>query len=78
MEILAKANGSATTYYVAVADESPIPTYAQVKNGQDSTGNSALVSGNVILKADVQASAIVNLPADDTNYDIYVVLYPLC
>jgi hypothetical protein len=75
VEILAKANGSATTYYVAVADESPIPTYAQVKNGQDSTGNSALVSGNVILKADVQASAIVNLPADDTNYDIYVVLY---
>lgn len=76
VQILAKANGgeSATAYYVAVADGAPEPSYSHLKSGNDSTGNPALAAGSVELSAGTEASEIVTLGEDDTNYDVYVVL----
>lgn len=77
VKILAKANGyqSATAYYVAVTDGSPIPHFGYIKNGNDHTGNPALAAGSVEVPADTQVSAIVTLGEDNTDYDIYVALF---
>lgn len=75
VEILVKANGSATAYYVAVSKEAEAPADYWIKNGKDAEGNPALAAGSMELEANAQASSIVKLPFDDTDYDIYLVLY---
>ena len=85
VQILNKANGDsetvyweglATAYYVAVANGVDAPSAAQIKNGFDSTGGNALAAGNsLIATANTEVSALISLPADGTEYDVYVVLY---
>ncbi|HRX22129.1 MAG TPA: hypothetical protein P5273_10465, partial [Syntrophomonadaceae bacterium] len=85
VQILNQANGDSETtywggladaYYVAVANGADEPSASQIKNGMDSTGSAALASGNVPIEtANTEVPAVITLPADAAEYDIYVVLY---
>jgi len=61
---------------VAVANGADKPSEYQIKNGMDSTGSAAIASGNVPIEtANTEVPAVITLPADAAEYDIYVVLY---
>ncbi|UYI49417.1 DUF4347 domain-containing protein [Vibrio natriegens] len=61
-----------TAYYVVVADGASAPSSAQIKAGQDSTGVSALASGNITTSGTTGSATISGLE-DGTSYDVYVV-----
>ncbi|WMN90024.1 Ig-like domain-containing protein [Vibrio parahaemolyticus] len=61
-----------TAYYVVVADGASAPSSAQIKAGQDSTGVSALASGNINTSGTTGSTTISGLE-DGTSYDVYVV-----
>lgn len=75
VEILVQANVDATAYYVVVNYGDEAPTYQQVEAGKDSTGSSALAAGSMELEGNTLSNARITLPADDTDYDAYVVIY---
>ena len=74
VDLSASLDEAGKIYYVVVADGATAPTVTQIKAGQDSTGASALKSGN----SDVSTTPftgtynITGLTAN-TAYDIYVV-----
>ncbi|MBP7337271.1 DUF4347 domain-containing protein, partial [Niveispirillum sp.] len=71
----ASLDEAGTVYYVVVANNAGAPTAAQVKAGQDSTGATALKSGNSSATTgsfDSSFSAITGLTAG-TDYDVYFV-----
>lgn len=69
--VKAKTNETGNCYYVVVADAASAPTSTQVKNGQDSTGSSALKSGTISLTADTEGTAVVTGLSSNTAYDVY-------
>ncbi|MDD4569778.1 MAG: S-layer homology domain-containing protein, partial [Tepidanaerobacteraceae bacterium] len=76
VEILNKANGKTTAYYVAVAEDAPAPSREQIVAGQNNAGGAALAFGSVSLDANEEKSSVTAaLGADSTHYDVYVVLH---
>lgn len=76
VEILVKAYESVTAYYVVAASGSGLPSAQQVKSGNNASGVPALASGqDILLTANEEKSIITDpLPADNTAYDIYMVI----
>jgi hypothetical protein len=74
VEILVQANEAGTAYYAVVADGATAPSAAQVMAGDDSTDADALAAASGFVTADTQKSFVINLPADNTAYDVYVVV----
>ena len=74
VDLNASLNEAGKIYYVVVADGATAPTVTQIKAGQDSTGASALKSGNsdVTTTPFTGTYNITGLSAN-TAYDIYVV-----
>ena len=75
LDLLAKTNKNGKAYYVVLADGAIAPTAAQVKAGQDSTGNAVAADkkGDFALTANTEASANVTGLAASTAYDIFVI-----
>jgi hypothetical protein len=71
--VRAQTNETGAAYYVVLAAGASAPTAAQVKDGNDSTGNPALGSGTIPLTANTEVSAAVTGLTADTTYDIYIV-----
>ena len=74
VDLSASLDEAGKIYYVVVADGATAPTVTQIKAGQDSTGASALKSGNsdVTTTPFTGTYNITGLTAN-TAYDIYVV-----
>jgi hypothetical protein len=80
VSILIKANEPPTyAYFVVLPDEAAQPSEQQIKDGQDSTGAAAIYAyaddDGSPLPEDTEKEFVTDeLPADDTAYDVYVVL----
>ncbi len=76
VKFLVVANGDSTTaYYVVLPDTSPQPSEQQIKDGKDSTGAAAIYAGGGALAENIeQGFTTAALPADNTAYDVFVVL----
>lgn len=76
LHFLVKANGDATNaYYVVLPDGATQPSELQIQNGHNSTGSAAIYTGGGALAEDVeQGFGTGALPADNTAYDVFVVL----
>ena len=74
VDLSASLDEAGKIYYVVVADGATAPSIAQIKAGQDSTGASALKSGNSNVTATpfTETYNITGLTAN-TAYDIYVI-----
>lgn len=75
VQILNKANGGCTAYWMAVADNDIAPLPGEIKQGMAGGYPSPIAAGSVELTANVEAPALIALPADATDYDVYVMLY---
>ena len=66
-------NETVTAYYVILADGAAAPDEAEIMAGTDSEGAAPAVADNTVVT--IGGSAInVQLPADATDYDAYVVI----
>ena len=72
--VRASIDEAGTAYYVVVADGASAPSAAQIKAGTDAGDVAALKSGNLILAANTENSTVVTGLADNTSYDIYIVV----
>ncbi len=74
LDLSASLNEAGTIYYVVVANGASAPSVAQILAGQDSTGSSALKSGNGSV-ATTPFTGTYNISglSSNTAYDIYVV-----
>jgi hypothetical protein len=76
VEILNKANGKTTAYYVVVPEDAPAPSKEQIVAGENNGGSAPLASGSVSLNANEEKSSVTAaLGADSTTYDVYMVLH---
>ncbi|MGB1130267.1 MAG: hypothetical protein ACPG4K_09455 [Haloferula sp.] len=62
-----------TAYYVVVADGSGLPSSAQVKAGQNSSGSAAIANGSMALTASIEGTDAISGLSADTDYDVYFV-----
>lgn len=75
IEILNKANGTATAYYLAVPDGAAVPLPGEIMQGSAGLyADEILAEGSVELDGINEESTIITLAADATAYDIYVML----
>ncbi|MGI6533560.1 MAG: S-layer homology domain-containing protein [Peptococcia bacterium] len=75
IELLIKANEDGVAYFVVLADGAEAPSAAQVKAGQDASGNllGEKRKGQISFLANQEESAQITGLAISTSYDIYVV-----
>jgi hypothetical protein len=69
----AKIGEAGNLYYVVLPDSATAPSTAQIKLKQDSAGNTAAVSGEVSLQANIDAAFKVSGLTAYTSYIIYMV-----
>ncbi|AQT59134.1 hypothetical protein B0D95_02815 [Cellvibrio sp. PSBB023] len=73
-QITADINEAGAVYYVVVANNSGVPTAAQVKNGKDSSGADAIKSGSqTITNGSFAHTFNVTGLSEATTYDVYMV-----
>ncbi|WP_170291958.1 S-layer homology domain-containing protein [Heliobacterium mobile] len=75
VEIRVQADAGGTVYYVVVANDAAPPTVEQVLSGKDSFGIPALDYGFLTIAENEEVGFVTRLlPADNTDYDVYVVV----
>jgi len=62
-----------TAYYVVLPDGATAPTAAQIKLGQDSTGNPVSAFGSQALAANTIGNLVLSGLNPSTSYDVYLV-----
>lgn len=75
VQILNRANGDCTAYWMAVANNGTPPLPGQLRQGMAGGYPSPIAAGSVELTTGVEAPVLIDLPADLTDYDVYVMLY---
>lgn len=73
IKLLMQIDEAGQAYYVVLANGSAAPSPAQVKAGQDDSGNNAIASDSIHLEAKTAAETIIPGLDLDTDYVIYLI-----
>lgn len=74
VNMLLKSTVAGTAYFVVIPQNADLPTIAQIKAGQNSTGSAALVSGNSALETTAEKTVAITGLTEKTVYSAVVVI----